>query len=39
MPLDSRAPISEQPLSRRLVRLAIVIHLLGDLQHDWYAVA
>lgn len=35
MQMDTRSP--RESVSRPVVRLAVVIHLLGDLQHDWYS--
>jgi DNA-binding LacI/PurR family transcriptional regulator len=34
--LDSRPPNGVQS-SRRLARLAVLVHLVGDFQHDWYS--
>jgi DNA-binding LacI/PurR family transcriptional regulator len=36
--LDSR-PANGHETSRRLARLAVLIHLVGDFQHDWYSRA
>src|SRR4051812_2570138 len=36
MPGAVRTPIADKQM-RKMVRIAVVIHLAGDLRHDWYS--